>query len=91
VKLIRRRISLELLVLSGCLLALLVLNGAVRGWSHIFRIITYVRHNSVWSLILFAIYTDDIGSFLNGRRNIFVVLDADDILLLSPWVTALQK
>jgi len=50
-----------------------------------------VRQGSVLSPFLFAVYIDDIGKLQNSRRVTFVVLYADDILLLAPSVVTLQK
>ena len=43
------------------------------------------------SPLLFAVYVDDIGKLHNSRVGKFVVLYADDILLLAPSVTVLQE
>jgi len=43
------------------------------------------------SSVLFSVYIDDIGQLQNNLTGSFVVLYADDILLLAPSVTALQK
>ena len=42
------------------------------------------------SPLLFAIYVDDIGKLSDGKAAIYIVLYADDILLLSPSVSKLQ-
>ena len=61
------------------------------SWSHIFNIALGVRQGSVLSPLLFEVYIDDIGRLQNNRIGTFVVMYADDILLLAPSVTALQK
>ena len=43
-----------------------------------------VRQGSVLSSLLFAVYVDDIGKLHNSRVGKFVVLYADDLLLLAP-------
>ena len=57
-------------------------------WWH--RKVIYAQ-GSVLSPVLFSVYIDDIGQLQNNLAGTFVVLYADDILLLAPSVTALQK
>jgi hypothetical protein len=40
---------------------------------------------------LFAIYVNDIISRFNNNQRMFIVLYADDILLIAPSVTELQN
>jgi len=57
-----------------------------------FSVTLGVRQGSVLSpLFTTAVYIDDIGRLQNNRFGTFVVQYADDILLLAPSVTALQK
>jgi len=59
--------------------------------SNFFRIEFGVRQGSVLSPHLFAIYLDDVvGRFCPGR-GIYIVLYADDILLIAPSVSELQR
>lgn len=59
--------------------------------SRFFRIEFGVRQGSVLSPHLFAVYLDDIvGQFCPGR-GIYIVLYADDILLIAPSVGELQR
>ena len=66
-------------------------------WTHVlsatFQIRFGVRQGSVLSPFLFAIYLDDIANLrsLLPRSLIFVVLYADDILLIAPSVSELQE
>jgi len=48
-------------------------------WSDMFTINFGVRHGSVLSPVLFAIYIDDVS-----KCSKYVILYADDILLLAP-------
>ena len=49
-----------------------------------------VRQGSVLSPLLFVAYIDDLAKSCNYTRGVYLVLYADDILLLSPSVTELQ-
>jgi len=61
------------------------------SWSCMFMVSSGVRQGSVLSPLLFAVYVDDIGKLHNSRVGKFVVLYADDILLLAPSVTVLHE
>jgi len=61
------------------------------SWSCVFKVSSGVRHGSVLSPYLFAVYVDDIGKLFNARLGTFVVSYADDILLLAPSVALLQS
>ena len=50
-----------------------------------------VRQGSVLSSFLFAIYLDDIPVFRSLILRSFVVMYADDILLIAPPVSELQR
>ena len=50
-----------------------------------------VRQGSVLSPVLFAVYIDDICKLSNVILGTTVVLYADDILLIAPSVSVLQK
>ena len=43
------------------------------------------------SPFLFAIYLDDLAALCKPERKLLIALYADDILLLAPTLTALQK
>ena len=64
-------------------------------WSDIFspffQICFGVRQGSVLSPFLFALYLDDLVDGRNNGRNSFVVLYADDILILTSSVSELQR
>ena len=57
----------------------------------VFKACFGVRQGFVLSPYLFSVYIDDITKLHNPRLNVFVILYADDILLISPSVTCLQK
>jgi len=57
----------------------------------IFAIKFRVRHGSVLSPLLFAIYLDDIPIARSLVPRSFIVLYADDILLIAPSVYELQR
>ena len=50
-----------------------------------------VRQGSVLSPVLFAIYTDDVSKCSKLYPRSYVILYADDILLLAPTVTLLDR
>ena len=50
-----------------------------------------MRQGSVLSPFLFAIYLDDVAALCRSESKLFIILYADDILLLAPTLTALQK
>ena len=49
-----------------------------------------VRQGSVLSPSLFAVYLDDIVNTLFVSQRHFIILYADDILIMAPSVTELQ-
>jgi len=58
-----------------------------------FRITFGVRQGSILSPFLFAVYLDDLDKSCDRKRNVFVIIYADDILLglLAPPLTELDK
>ena len=50
-----------------------------------------VRQGSVLSPFLFAIYLNDLSVFCKPEYNLYVILYADDILLLAPTLTSLER
>jgi len=60
-------------------------------WSNILTIKFGVRPGSVLSPFLFAIYIDDVSKCSKFYRYSYVILYADDILLLAPTVTLLDR
>ena len=91
-KLMKRHVPVELLRLleswlSDCFACVKWNNS----WSCVFKVSSGVRQGSVLSPYLFAVYVDDIGKLFSARLGTFVVLYADDILLLAPSVALLQS
>ena len=58
--------------------------------SNPFKIDFGVRQGSVLSPFLFAIYINDVIKHPTFRQDMFIILYADDILLLAPSVTVLN-
>ena len=61
------------------------------SWSVEFTMEFGVRQGSVLSPFLFAMYLDGVASLCKPEQNLYIILYADDILLLAPTVTALQN
>ena len=61
-------------------------------WSDMFRVDFGVRQGSVLSPFLLAVYLDDLAKLCNRKSNVgFIILYADDILLLAPSVCELDN
>ena len=61
------------------------------SFSQFFKLKFGVRQGSVLSHLLFAVYVDNLAKFCDCTHRVYLVLYADDILLLSPTVTELQN
>ena len=91
IKLMQRNIPIELLSVfeqwfrncSTCVKWKMVMSSS-------FKIEYGVRQGSVLSPHLFAIYLNDIVSRFSVNQRLFIVLYADDILLLAPSLSELQ-
>jgi len=59
--------------------------------SDMFRVEFGVRRRSVLSPFLFAIYVDDLAKSCSPFDGLYIVLYADDILLLTSSVCQLQR
>jgi len=55
-----------------------------------FKLDFSVRQGLVMSPLLFAVYVDDLAKCCDCSRGIYIVLYADDILLLTPTVSELH-
>ena len=60
-------------------------------WSADFVINFGVRQGSVLSPFLFAMYIDGIGDLCRPECSVYTIIYADDILLLAPSVTLLER
>jgi len=91
-KLIKRRIPVVLLNViinsfSGCVTCI-KWDGL---YSATFNIEFGVRQGFVLSPTLFAVYINDINSSFHITKGCSIILYADDILLLSPSITELER
>jgi len=59
--------------------------------SYFFTIIFGVRQGSVLAPFLFAVFLDELSDTCNLDRNRFIVVYADDILLISTSVENLEN
>jgi len=60
-------------------------------FSVLFSISFGVRPGSVLSPFIFAIYTDDVAKLCHMTPGVFIILYADDIMLLAPTVCELNR
>jgi len=60
------------------------------GWSEIFSIHFGVRQGSVLSPFLFAVYLDDLSILCDSDSSSYIILYADDILLIAPSLSKLE-
>jgi len=67
-----------------------VLSGSMCGLI-CFRVNFGVRQKSVLSPFHFALYLDDLAKSFDRARNVFIILYADNILLLPPSVSELDN
>jgi len=61
------------------------------SWSDMFSVHFGVRQGSSLSPYLFAVYVDDLAKLCLYKRGVYIVLYADDILLLAPSVCELHN
>jgi len=55
-----------------------------------FNVDVGVRQGSVLSPYLFAIYVDDLAKLCQYKRGVYIILYADDILLIASSLSELQ-
>ena len=60
-------------------------------WSASFEINCGVRQGSILSPFLFAVYLDNLGKLSSPLHGCYVILYEDDILLVSPSITRLER
>lgn len=60
------------------------------SWSCLFQVFTGVRQGSVLSPVLFSVYIDGISKLHDPNNGAYVILYADDILLMSHSTSTLQ-
>jgi len=60
------------------------------AWCISFKVNFIVRQGSVLAPYLFALYLDDLAKLCSPGQSCFVILYADDILLISPSVVGLE-
>jgi len=61
------------------------------AWSLVFQINFNVRQGWVLSPVLFAVYLDDLGKLCSPMDSCYIILYADDILLISSSVTYTER
>jgi hypothetical protein len=92
IKLMKRRIPNQLLVLLtywlGNCFSCVKWDGIL---SQVFKLDFGVRQGSVLSPFLFAIYLDDLIDFRRSNYSSFVILYADDIMLLARSIREIQR
>ena len=92
IKLMKRHIPVQLLEVLENLFrscnSCVKWNGVL---SYVIKINLGVRQRYVLSPFLFCLYLDDFSKLPNSFRGYYIVMYADDVWLLSPSVTLLQK
>jgi len=92
IKLMRRHIPVKLLtILENLLLCCYSCIKWYNAWSTVFEINFGVRQGSVLSPFLFAVYLDDLSKLCFPFDACYIILYADDIMLISPSITNLER
>jgi len=87
----KRLVPVELLLLlEGWLAACHSCTKWDNSWSQFFML-NFIRQGSVLSPLLFAVYVDDLVKSCSNNCGVYVILYADDILLISLSVCMLQN
>ena len=91
IKLMSKLVPVELLSVIECWLSKCFSCVKWDGvYSPFFKMNFGVRQGSVLSPFLFAVYVDELASLFNVYNNCYIILYADDILLITSSVCALQ-
>ena len=92
IKLVKRNLPVDLLnILENWLKSCFSSVKWLHIFSDIFVIKFGVRQGSVLSPFLFVVYPDDLPTVRSLIHRSFVVLYADDILLIAPSISELQQ
>ena len=92
-KLMKRQLPVRLLsvlesLLTECCYSCVKWNNVITAN---FRVNFGVRRGSVLSPFLFAVYLDDLCKLCVGDRSRFIVVYADDIMLISPSIVETER
>jgi len=92
IKLMKRHFPVQLL---DVIVNLFTSCSSCVKWNNIYSsmfVITFgVRQGSVLSPILFNVYVNDLANIDTGVNRLCIILYADDILLIAPSITVLEK
>jgi len=61
------------------------------AWSTSINVSFGVRQGSVLAPFLFALYVDDLAKLCSPHQSCYIILYADDILLIAPSVLELES
>jgi len=93
IKLMKRHFPAKLLIVLENLFSRCCLSCIkwVNAWSSVFQINFGVRQGSLLSPVLFAVYLDDLGKLCFPMDSCYIILYADDILLIYPSLTYKER
>ena len=78
-------------IITKLIFMLLQMYQMGNAWSTVFEINFGVRQGLVLSPFLFAVYLDDLSKLCSPFDACYIILYADDILLISPSITNLER